>query len=128
KNKIRTSSDYGGETMRKRVLSAIILMSLILTAGVVTGAQTPAGRETPSTGTITYQSGFSYRNWPLRTWALRSVRPAAPKAHTDAALFGPASASAGPNLPVIGGGTIGKLTKWVGFNGGNSPLGDSTIF
>src|SRR5262249_42492334 len=33
----------------------------------------------------------------------------------------------GPNLPVFGGGTIGRLTKWVGFTS-NSFIGDSTIF
>jgi hypothetical protein len=32
-----------------------------------------------------------------------------------------------PNLPVFGGGTIGRLTKWVGFTS-NSFIGDSTIF
>src|SRR5262249_2043164 len=33
----------------------------------------------------------------------------------------------GPNLPVFGGGTLGRLTKWVGFSS-NSFIGDSTIF
>jgi hypothetical protein len=34
----------------------------------------------------------------------------------------------GPNLPVIGGGTIGRLTKWTGFTSSNSFIGNSTIF
>jgi len=33
----------------------------------------------------------------------------------------------GPILPVIGGGTFGRITKWTGF-GTNSVIGDSTIF
>jgi hypothetical protein len=33
----------------------------------------------------------------------------------------------GPNLPVVGGGTHGQLTMWVGANGTNSILGDSII-
>src|SRR5215467_9694025 len=33
----------------------------------------------------------------------------------------------GPNLPVIGGGTVGQLTMWTGFNGTNSVIGDSII-
>ena len=36
--------------------------------------------------------------------------------------------AAGPSLPVLGGGTLGRLTKWTGFNGANSVIGDSTIF
>ena len=35
--------------------------------------------------------------------------------------------AAGSNLPVVGTGTIGRLTKWTGF-ASNSVIGDSTIF
>src|SRR5262249_41039400 len=34
----------------------------------------------------------------------------------------------GPALQVIGGGTLGRLTKWTGFTGTNSVIGDTTIF
>jgi len=37
-------------------------------------------------------------------------------------------AAGGPALPVIGGGTLGRLTKWTGFTGSNSVIGDTTIF
>src|SRR5262249_52424897 len=114
--------------MEKRVLSASILMSLALMAGVVTEAQTPSGRETPRTGAVISQFGFSDRSWPFGKWALWSVRPAAPNAHATAPLFSPTPANAGPNLPVIGSGTIGKLTKWLGFSSSNSSIGDSSIF
>lgn len=33
----------------------------------------------------------------------------------------------GPNLSVLGGGTLGRLTKWSGFTSSNSFIGDSTI-
>jgi hypothetical protein len=33
-----------------------------------------------------------------------------------------------PILPVTGTGTLGRLTKWSGFNANNSVIGDSTIF
>ena len=33
-----------------------------------------------------------------------------------------------PNLQVMGGGTLGRLTKWTGFTSSNSSIGDSTIF
>jgi hypothetical protein len=36
--------------------------------------------------------------------------------------------AAGPNLTVMGGGTVGRLTKWTGFNSSNSFIGDSTIY
>ena len=36
--------------------------------------------------------------------------------------------AAGPNLPVFGAGTLGRLTKWTGFNSSDSFLGNSTIF
>jgi hypothetical protein len=36
--------------------------------------------------------------------------------------------AAGSNLQVLGGGTLGRLTKWTGFTSSNSFIGDSTIF
>jgi hypothetical protein len=35
---------------------------------------------------------------------------------------------AGPNLAVLGSGTVGRLTKWTGISSSNSFIGDSTIF
>ena len=34
----------------------------------------------------------------------------------------------GAQLPVVGGGTLGRLTKWTGFTSSNSAIGDSNIF
>ena len=34
----------------------------------------------------------------------------------------------GANLPVFGGGTLGRLTKWAGLNSSNSFIGDTSIF
>ena len=36
--------------------------------------------------------------------------------------------AAGTSLPVVGSGTVGKLTKWNGITGSNSVIGDSNIF
>ena len=36
--------------------------------------------------------------------------------------------SSGPNLPVTGSGTIGRLTKWAGFTSSNSAIGDSIVY
>src|SRR4029453_8945146 len=35
--------------------------------------------------------------------------------------------ASGPTLPVLGGGTIGQLTKWTGLTSSNSFIGDSVI-
>ena len=50
-----------------------------------------------------------------------TVSPSAP-----AITITPLAAAA--NLQVIGGGTLGRLTKWTGFTSGNSVIGNSTIF
>src|SRR4030095_14179701 len=34
----------------------------------------------------------------------------------------------GAQLPVVGGGTIGRLPKWTGFTSSNSIIGDTSIF
>jgi|SRR5215813_272860 len=40
---------------------------------------------------------------------------------------GKAAQAAGPNLPVLGSGTVGQLSKWTGFTSSNSFIGDSII-
>jgi hypothetical protein len=42
--------------------------------------------------------------------------------------FSLAAIAGSPSVPVVGGGTPGRLTKWVGFGGGDSVIGDSGIF
>ena len=39
-----------------------------------------------------------------------------------------ATAAASGQLPVLGGGTLGRLTKWTGFTSTNSAIGDTSIF
>src|SRR5262245_22178377 len=34
----------------------------------------------------------------------------------------------GPSFPVLGGGSSGRLTKWLGLSGSNSFIGDTSIF
>jgi hypothetical protein len=47
---------------------------------------------------------------------------------TSAPLFSITPMAAGPNLPVLGSGTVGRLTKWAGLTSSNSFIGDTTIF
>jgi hypothetical protein len=42
--------------------------------------------------------------------------------------FGTAVATLALNLQVLGGGTVGRLTKWTGFASNNSLIGDTAIF
>src|SRR5262244_193638 len=83
-----------------------LALSLLLVASA--SAQQPNG-----SGSRSQRPGVKARTafpWPLM---------AAPASLTPAA---------GPNLQVIGGGTLGRLTKWTGFTGSNSVIGDTTIF
>lgn len=71
-----------------------------------------AQRQMPSA----YGAGFRWMPASNRTAiATSSVFPITPIA-------------AAANLPVLGSGTIGRLTKWTGFTSGNSVIGNSTIF
>jgi hypothetical protein len=47
---------------------------------------------------------------------------------SSAPLFSITPLAAGPNLPVLGSGTVGRLTKWAGLTSSNSFIGDTTIF
>ena len=44
------------------------------------------------------------------------------------AVFSTTSMVTGPGLPVTGGGTLGRLTKWTGFTSSNAAIGDSSIY
>ena len=57
-----------------------------------------------------------------------SLMPSSRNSNTSAPAFNVTPMASGPSLPVLGGGTIGRLTKWTGFTSSNSFIGDSTIF
>ena len=91
-------------------------------ASVSTGEATQPGAATViDLSTLLAQSGKARR----RGFTLRSES-------NTASAGGPALSitplAAGPSLPVTGGGTLGRLTKWTGFTSGNSVIGDSSIY
>src|SRR5262245_10650677 len=45
-----------------------------------------------------------------------------------AGAIGLSRMGAGPILPVVGSGTLGRITKWTGFGGSNSLIGDTSLF
>src|SRR5262245_61207547 len=84
----------------------VFVLSTVL-AAVSARAQTPGSPRTRGQAPgVRARSAFP---WPLMPGAL-ALTPAA-----------------GPNLPVFGGGTLGRVTKWTGF-GSSCLIGDSTIF
>src|SRR5262245_48449764 len=87
--------------------TCLVLLCTALTA-VSALAQSPNAPRARNQGPgVKARSAFP---WPLKPGAL-ALTPAA-----------------GPNLPVLGGGTLGRLPKWTGFSSSNSVLGNSTIF
>ena len=87
-------------------VSMCTLALLLLTLTYATAQTNRTGARAQGPGARAARSAFP---WPLPPGALALI---------------PAG---GGNLPVIGGGTFGHITKWTGF-GTNSVIGDSTIF
>ena len=87
------------------------LCSFVLAMAVIAGsAQAQAPNRAGARG---QQSGVGSRpafSWPVAP-GISSLMPAG-----------------GPSLQVIGGGTLGRLTKWTGFTSSNSVIGDTSIF
>jgi hypothetical protein len=57
-----------------------------------------------------------------------SLMPVGYRSSVGGAVFNITPLASGPNLPVLGGGTLGRLTKWTGLTSSNSFIGDTTIF
>ena len=95
----------------------------VLFTSSVAQSQTPATRN-PAPNEA-YRSEFRIDT------LLAQVRPSR---RAGFSLMGPTAAGVGPmaagglNIPVVGGGTIGRLPKWTGFTSANSVISDSTIF
>ena len=62
----------------------------------------------------------------LAVYALTAHAQTGPNNHQPARK-GATTQAIGPALPVLGGGTVGQLTKWTGFTSSNSVIGDSNI-
>src|SRR5262245_32443316 len=90
----------------QKLLCSISLLAIFITASAQAQSpnRTEARRQRPGVGR---QSAFP---WSLMPGA-SSLTPAG-----------------GPSLPVFGNGTLGRLTKWTGFTGSSSVIGDTTIF
>src|SRR5262249_33489411 len=106
----------------------VLAFALALTVNIARGqSQSSAGGHSESTG-----PDLSITNLLARAQSHRrtgfSLAPGSSAVATGRSGFGIGLMVSGPNLQVLGGGTVGRLTKWTGFTFSNSFIGDTTIF
>ena len=118
--------------MKPRVLSIALLSALLCgPAAYQTHAQEPATGwnsakpDGQSNGQITLTDLLAQRSANRRARLFFLAPGAIPDTNKSKMNFAPTAA--GPSLTVVGGGTLGRLTKWTGFTSGNSVIGDSSI-
>ena len=100
--------------LKNKLLIAIHLSSILLIAAASAEAQLPASN---------LDRTHTQRTLALVPRNRFSLQPTA----ASSSVTGLMPVAAGPNLQVLGSGTIGRLTKWTGF-GSSSLIGDSNIF
>src|SRR5215468_12250494 len=116
--------------MRKTLTYAtsLLIFALALTVNIARGqSQSSAGCHSESTG-----PDLSITNLLARAQSHRrtgfSLAPGSSAVATRRSGLPIGLMASGPNLQVLGGGTVGRLTKWTGFTFSNSFIGDTTIF
>src|SRR5215471_16215850 len=116
--------------MRKTLTYAtsLLIFALALTVNIARGqSQSSVSRSGESAG-----PDLSITNLLARTRSHPRTRFSLMPGSTTAATSGPGFSigpmATGPNLQVLGSGTVGRLTKWTGFTSSNSFIGDSSIF
>ena len=109
----------------------IVVLCLMATAYQVQAQQPGSGptsgnRADDAAGEIdlTTLLAQARRSWPRGFSLMAESRNVA----AGAAALSITPTAAGPGLPVTGGGTLGRLTKWTGFTSSNSAIGDSSIY
>ena len=119
--------------MKKRLLyfSGSVISALVLNLSVAQG-QTPSVQSNNSRNAPTNKSEFRLVDLVAQAGpqkrSLFSLMPSSSAVSVTGPSFSVMSTPAGPNLTVLGSGTIGRLAKWTGITSSNSFIGDSTIF
>lgn len=112
-------------------LTATATLAVVVAMLASAQAQAPASKLTNDSFSNRSEFRLDLFRFPARRQGL-SLRPAGFALMPEASASVNASAmtpmAAGPNLQVLGGGTLGRLTKWTGCTSSNSFIGDSTIF
>lgn len=114
-------------SMRLMPIVTLVLFLLLLAS---VEAQTPASKITSDGFNNQSELLLDQYQFPARKKSV-SLRPVGfrlmpePRAGVNANAM---TLLAGPNLQVLGSGTVGRLPKWTGITSSNSLIGDSTIF
>jgi trimeric autotransporter adhesin len=114
----RTSS------IKQMVIAALAVAVFMLAPAQ---AQTPASKRTDNRFRNPAEFRLDLFRFPARRQSLSS-RPAGFSLTPGASAGLMTTPAAGPNLTVMGSGTLGRLPKWTGFTSSHSIIGDSTIF
>ena len=116
--------------MRNRLIHCLILLTIALClTDNIARAQSSGNEETNRTEGVT--PGLRFDLVAQRRPARRAgftLMPSSRAVNATGPAFSITPMAAGANLVVMGGGTIGRLTKWTGLTSSNSFIGDSTIF
>lgn len=118
--------------MKANRIFSIALIAMLLCGAFIrsTQAQNPI-KETDRADYTLANGGIHFANLLARVRPHRRTRfslmPTS-SVNTSGAVFTITPTAPVPNLPVSGGGTLGRLTKWTGFTSSNSVIGDSKIF
>jgi hypothetical protein len=115
-------------------LTAVATLAVVVFMLASAQAQSPASKLTDNSFSNQSEFRSDLFRFPSRRQSLSpqpagfSLRPVSGNVSTAEPAFTITPMAAGPNLQVVGGGTLGRLTKWTGFTSGNSVIGNSTIF
>src|SRR5262245_14843291 len=114
------------------ILCTILLFSAFGLSLTPAQAQTSGSQTSTTAGQKPAESEIQFRTLVVKAqrgprFNLGLIRSGCAR-RTFFPLFSMAPLAGGPSLPVLGGGTLGRLTKWTGFNSSNSFIGDSGIF
>jgi hypothetical protein len=112
-------------------MQSVTLLAIVLALNFSpAAAQTERTQSKDRPGIATSEFDFSRLLAQLRP-ARRggfSLMPSSRTASFAGPSFGTTPMAAGPNLPVLGGGMPGRITKWTGLTSSNAYIGDTTIF
>ncbi|HEV8482178.1 MAG TPA: hypothetical protein VGV87_01360, partial [Blastocatellia bacterium] len=117
--------------------ATLVLVAMLTTSGYAQAQEPNAGASNQNVPSA--RAEFRVLDFLARVRDKRRTLPEAGPGFGSASSIGargnggpfgitPAGTTTGPSLPVTGGGTLGRLTKWTSFTSSNSVIGDTTIF
>jgi hypothetical protein len=101
-------------------LTCILILSISIAFGQAVSRSTAESSEVQLANLVAQVNGAKRPAF--------SLMPSSRAVKLNGSAFNITPMAGGPSLTVMGGGTLGRLTKWTGFTSSNSFIGDSTIF